>query len=650
MKRLLCLSLFVPLLAQGGDALPGTSGNDEKFLAAVAAFRVGERAKVERLAGELRGTDLAPWADYYCLHMSFDDAGAAVAVHRFFDEQAGSYLAEKLRGDWLKELGKHGRWNEFAADYRQLQFPDADITCMAQQQRLAASTDQAVRDDARRMWFALPELDGSCRQLMTDLRHDGVLSDDDVWRRLRPQLANRSLSQARQTLAFLSPADRFDARQLDVISRKPLRYLDKLGRHFADHRRDRELAFFALERLARQDAPAAADSLHRIESRLSPEDRGYAWGQLAWAAAWGHRPEALNWYALAGNTPMSEAQLAWKVRAALRAGDWKAVDAAIAQMSPEQARDPAWTYWRARAAAGLQRFDEAAPLYRRIAGLPVYYGTLAAEELGLPLSVPPLAEPATTEELAVAAANPGLRQALALMHLDMRVEGVRQWNWTVRGMDDRQLLAAAELARRVDAFDRAISTAERTSVEHDYTLRYPAPFREKVDNQSRQLSLDPGWVYALMRQESRFVAAARSSAGAQGLMQLMPTTARWVAKKIRLAGYRSKAVGELDTNLTLGTNYLKLTLDAFDDNLVLATAAYNAGPGNVRQWRGDARMEGAIFVETIPFTETRDYVKSVMSNTVYYSALFAAKPQSLKARLGTIQPRGPGDTLVESLP
>jgi soluble lytic murein transglycosylase len=650
MKRLLCLCLLLPLAVSAAEASRQSVSDDEKFLAAADAFRNGERIKLSRLATELRGNDLAPWLDYWSLRLHFDDADSSVAVRQFLASNAGSYLAEKLRGDWLKQLGKRGQWADFATEYPLLQNPDAETTCLAQRQRLAESTDPGVRDDVRALWFSLTELEGACQNLMTDLRKIGGLSDTDVWHRLRGELEANKLVRARQTMAFLPADQRPGSQQIDLIARKPLQYLDRLPSKFAVSRRDYELAFFALERLGRQDTTTAAARLHRIEAKLSEVDRGYVWSQLAWAAAWNHRPEALSWYALAGATPLAEDQAAWKARAALRALDWSALDEAIRQMPTQLANQPAWVYWRGRAFAALQRGDEAELLYRSIAQLPVFYGNLAAEELGMPISVPPLAQPATTDELTAAAANPGLRRALAMMRLDMRIEGIREWNWTVHGMDDRQLLAAAELARRVDVFDRAISTAERTLAEHDYTLRYPTPFRDQVDSKTNSLALDSCWVYALMRQESRFVIGAHSAAGARGLMQLMPTTASWVAKKIRLAGFRPKGVIDMDTNLTLGTNYLKLILAALDDNPVLASAAYNAGPSHVREWRAEQAMEGAIFIETIPFSETRDYVKSVMSNAVYYAALFEAKPQSLKARLGTIAPRKPGDTLIETPP
>jgi soluble lytic murein transglycosylase len=210
-------------------------------------------------------------------------------------------------------------------------------------------------------------------------------------------------------------------------------------------------------------------------------------------------------------------------------------------------------------------------------------------------------------------------------------------------MSDRDLLAAAELARRNDVFDRTISTAEKTLAEHDYSLRYLAPYRDAILPKTQALALDDSWVYGLMRQESRFVISARSGVGARGLMQVMPATARIVARKIGLTGYRPGRADDMETNIALGTNYLKIVLESLDNHPVLACTAYNAGPGRAKRWRGDRPLEGAIYAETIPYSETRDYVKKVMTNSVYYSALFEEKPRTLKSRLGVIKPRVAAD-------
>jgi soluble lytic murein transglycosylase len=216
---------------------------------------------------------------------------------------------------------------------------------------------------------------------------------------------------------------------------------------------------------------------------------------------------------------------------------------------------------------------------------------------------------------------------------------VREWLWAIRDFDDKQLLAAAEIARRNAIYDRAINTAERTVALHDFDLRYLAPYRDVLKARASELGLDEAWVYGLIRQESRFVSNARSGAGASGLMQLMPSTARWVAKKLGLKSWRWSEVTEIDTNVSLGTYYLRHVLDALDGYTVLASAAYNAGPGRARAWRPDTAMEGAVYAETIPFNETRHYVERVMANTTYYAESFNQELQSLKRRLGVIGPR-----------
>ena len=264
--------------------------------------------------------------------------------------------------------------------------------------------------------------------------------------------------------------------------------------------------------------------------------------------------------------------------------------------------------------------------------------------------LPPRPPAPTAEEMAPFESNAGFVRAFKFYDLGMRVEGNREWNWQMRGLSDRQLLAAAEFARKRGVLDRMISTSDRTRTEFDFTQRFPAPFRESLVQYSAPLGLDENWVYGLIRQESRFISDARSSVGASGLMQLMPATARYVAKRLNMPNFTPARVNELDVNLQLGTGYLKMVLDDLDGSPMLATAAYNAGPGRPRAWRASLvrPVEGAVFAETIPFNETRDYVKKVMSNSVYYAALFDQKTPSsglsLKARLGTIAPKSAGAT------
>ncbi len=618
---------------------------DATFLSAREAYRNGERVRLGRQVDALKGHPLQPWAEYWQLRLRLED-GEDAGVADYIVRNEGAYLAEKLRGDWLRQLGKQRDWPSFQRLLPALALPDAEINCYAAQ---AANTPEAVRP----LWLGGQELSAACDTVVDQLVAGGGLTVEDVWQRMRRLFEAKKVGAARAVAAYL-PADQgfgeHSGRGLEAIALNPGKYLNKAPAGWDARRGGREVTLFALQRLARNDPQDAAAHLVRIESRFTAEEKAYAWGQIAWQAAYRHQPEAIGWYEKATATALSEEQMAWRVRAALRVHDWTSVRRAIAAMPPTMAAQADWSYWLARALAAQGKPDEARVLFLKIGGQPNFYGNLADEELGRPIHLPARAVAPTREEQAAAAAHPGLARALALIRLDMRVEGVREWAWSIRGMDDRQLLAAAGYARSQEMWDRAINTADKTLAQHDYSLRYIAPFREYVEPKAKALDLDHGWVYGLMRQESRFIMNAKSTVGAKGLMQLMPATAKWVAKKINLKDFHQGRVVEMDTNVTLGTNYLKMVLLSLDNHPVLASAAYNAGPGRAKRWRAERPLEGAIYAETIPFSETRDYVKKVMSNAVYYNALFEEKPQSLKARLGTVRAKGEGEKGVEELP
>ncbi|RYY92691.1 MAG: lytic transglycosylase domain-containing protein, partial [Comamonadaceae bacterium] len=273
-----------------------------------------------------------------------------------------------------------------------------------------------------------------------------------------------------------------------------------------------------------------------------------------------------------------------------------------------------------------------------------FYEMLALEELGQKVTVPPRPAPLTAEEKDTARQNPSLNRGLYAIALGLRSEGVREWNYGTNlakpgGLADRELLAAAQYACEREVWDRCTNTSDRTKGEIDIDQRYPLPFRDEVVRRSREINLDPAYVYGLIRQESRFVMNAQSSVGAAGLMQVMPATARWTARKLGLVGFRPEQLTDRDTNIAIGTGYLKLVLDDFGGSMPLAAAAYNAGPGRPRNWRNGPVMDAAAWAENVPFGETRDYVNKVLANTPLYSAILTGQPQSLKARLGTIGPR-----------
>jgi soluble lytic murein transglycosylase len=382
---------------------------------------------------------------------------------------------------------------------------------------------------------------------------------------------------------------------------------------------------------------------------LPEADLKYLWGRVAYEGARVLHDQALKWYARAGDARLDDEQLAWKVRTALRRGHWQVVRDSIDRMSASARQDPAWTYWYGRALAAQGEQAGSRAYYLRIAGQTDFYGLLANEELGYVGTLPETSHVPSDEDVAAAEREPGLARAMELFRLGMRTEGVREWLFTIRGLDDHKLLAAAELARRAEIYDRAINTADRTVRTHNFALRYPVPYRDVFRQYAKTQDLDEAWVLGLVRQESRFITEARSGVGAAGLMQLMPRTAKYVAAKIGLRSYQPQRVTEVKTNINLGTGYMKMVLEQLG-HPVLASAAYNAGPGRARRWRDAKPLEGAIYAESIPFAETRDYVKKVMANSVFYAALLEKKLTPLKARLGTISAKASGEPVDDDLP
>lgn len=650
MKRFLASSLLALLIS-----LPAWAQHpeDAAFLAARDAYAKGDRSSLSRAVAGLGTHPLAPWARYFQLSLQLRDKNDSDAgVAEFVELHANTWLAEKLRNEWLRWLVERQDWARAREQFARLQRPDAEALCRGLDARLNLGEPGALAE-ARSLLASAQPLAGSCFAPLGRLAASGEFSGTAVWERLRRLWATGKLKDARAVAGWLPAQEAPAAQAVGAVVEHPAQHLARLPERFADSRRGRELAGLAVLRMARADARVAAARWQDIEHRIPAAERGFVWGRLALAAAMSHQPEAGGWFDTAEKlgATFDEEQHAWRIRAALRAGDWLGVARASAALPEAMAAQADWTYWRARAVAALGKPADAQGIYQQIAGQPNFYGILAAEALGQRLALPPRAQPPTAEERLAAETHTALVRGLALIRADLRPDGLREWNWALNGMNDRQLLAATDFAQRNEVIDRAINTAERTQVEHDFVQRYPTPFLAQVAPRVRAVDLDPAWVYGLMRQESRFIMDAKSSAGAKGLMQLMPATAQWVAKKIGMDHYHPGKVTDMDINVTLGTNYMRMVMDGLDNHPVLASAAYNAGPGRARKWRAATPLEGAIYAETIPFTETRDYVKKVLANAMHYAAVMgASNTPTLTQRLGTIRPRGFGDTTAESLP
>lgn len=612
------------------------------------AARKGDQKTLSQLLAATQGHRLRAWAEYWELKARLRTADAA-EVEDFLQRWQGTYVEDRLRNDWLLQLGQRRQWSEFARlhthfrmqDDKQVRCYDLAIATIQGQQ-----PSDAVRQ-IQKLWLGQPNNDDGCTYAAGELYAAKALPDSVVWQRARLGAERNQQNATRGALAIVAPEH---MGQLGSVFSKPTQYLNKV--QAVNGAKQRQMVVLALVRLA---ATAPQDAAARMRSRwhaqLQTEERNWVWGMIGKVAARRLSDEAPDYFAQVQHpADLDDDTLGWMARAALRAGQWPTVRQAIAAMQPEAQSDSTWVYWKARALQATehstQAQEQAQELLRSIAGVNGFYEQLALEALGQRITPPPEPEPSSAAELAQARSNPGLVRALEAIRLGLRTEGVREWNYTVNlhepgGMSDRELLAAATFACQEQVWDRCINTSERTRSFASWQQRYPMPFKEQVVTRAQNIGLDPAYVYGLIRQESRFIMDARSHVGASGLMQVMPATAKWTAKKIGMQDFQPHMIYERDVNITIGTAYLKLALDDFNGSMVLAAAGYNAGPGRPRNWRNGPVLDAAIWAENVPFSETRDYVKKVLSNTTNYAAYISGQPQSLQARLGQI---GPKDT------
>ena len=618
---------------------------DEVILEMSQAFKKNDKAQLSRLLPKAKGHTLEPWAAYWDLRVRLDQASDS-EIQQFLTQYAGTYAEDRLRNDWLLQLGRQREWATFTQEYPRFRMnDDREVRCYALSTDAFLSKPETVAE-LKRLWYAFRDTEDGCTYTAEKLHDLKKIESLDLWRKARLAMDNNRPRAAQLALNIESTEL---GKQAILIHADPQKYLDK--RILAITKKRKELSVLALIRIANTDPDKAAQLLEKKWGlMLTKEEHNWVWGVIGKQAAQKLQDNAHSYFnKVSRNQDLNDDLLIWKTRAALRSGDWKAVIAAVEAMDSAK-QDSTWIYWKARGQLAANptateplRLEALASL-QSIASVKGFYEQLALEELGQAIAAPAKPEALTPQEKTVAAQNAGLQRALKALSLGLRSEGNREWNYTTNlhtpgGMSERELLAAADLACSKQVWDRCINTSERTKLAIDFDQRFPMPLKDTVLRRTKEIQLDPAYVYGLIRQESRFIMDAKSVVGAAGLMQVMPATAKWTAKKIGMTNFQPHQITDQEINVAIGTGYLKLVLDDFDGSMPLAAAAYNAGPSRSRNWRKGPVLEAAIWAENIPFNETRDYVKKVLSNTTNYAAIITGQPQSLKARLGTVGPR-----------
>ena len=569
------------------------------------------------------------------------------ALRTFLDVETGTLIGERLRRDLLKQLARKQRWEDFLSFYQ----PQDDIGLQCLNLEALMRTDQMplALDQVPQLWMTGHFLPQSCDAVVAAWENDGRRTDDLTWQRIELAMGEGTTRLATRLAEPLGKQDRAIVDLWTRVHRSPEQITH--GK-LPEHAKTGLVVAHAIRRMSVKNVDRAISTWQNISSQrtFSESDSSLAWKYIGLSLARNHQAEAYAWLKRIP-AHLADAQvMEWKIRTAIRQGDWYQLVVDIQSLPVQAQSDLRWQYWWAYANEQLGNTIDAEGVYHYLASRRDFYGFLAADRLNLPYAFEDRPLEISLDELNTMANNPSAARARELFNQGKTIDARREWAQLSRTQDETGKLTASKLAQLWGWYDRAIITMGKTEYRDDIELRFPLLLQDKVTTWSAKHRVEPALIYAIIRRESAFVIDARSPVGATGLMQLMPATARNVARQLRVPYTGTQSLLISDTNINLGTGYLGQMLRSLDDQPALAAAAYNAGPHRVKSWRPEQTMEAARWVETIPFTETREYVSNVLAYTVIYQHKLENGYTRLTDRMPPVTPRGASSTAQVKIP
>ena len=636
-QRLLVLVFIVLVLPR---AAAGATCPAMPDAASRTAFIEAERTppKSRRALERLR-TDLGDYPLFPYIELARLEANPATSeIEAFLGRYDGEPMTFRLQRRWLRQLANRREWRKYLEWYSE--GPSIDLRCLHARALLATGDESGALSAAGKLWMSGKSRPQACDPVFAVWLESDRFSPDLAWERIELAMASGSTRLVRYLERFLEPADRQLAAAWRTVHDNPRR----VGTIKLDGEPSQVEAVLVhgLERLARRDPTAAAKAFAKVKAKteLGAAARARIARRIGLSFASDREPQAIDWLWRVDAQHADDHVLRWRVAAAALHSQWDKVIEGIASMPDEERARERWMYWRARALEATGRADEARAELESLALERDYYGYLAADRLGTPyrFNHRPLEIPADVLDRVVA--MPAVQRALELLALERRVDARREWHTLIGRLDDAELKAVSWIAQCRSWHGRAILTIARTPERDDLELRFPVAYHEIVESASSRQNLSSATVYAFIRQESAFMADARSPAGALGLMQIMPRTGRSLMRK---TGRKLRNRNQLlvpDLNVDLGTYYIRSLLSRTGGHLALAAASYNAGPHRVRSWLpAEGKVEAAVWIDNIPFTETRRYVRRVLAYNAIYEYRLGQRPTRLNERLSPVPAR-----------
>jgi soluble lytic murein transglycosylase len=589
----------------------GIVAGDDAALRGYALYPYLQAARLERALARAEG----PWHE--------TDA----ATEAFLAEAGRAPVAQALRRAWLASLARRASWAAFIAQF-DAATATATLECQYFNARIAEQDTAGLAEAIRVRWLTASRLPSECERAFQWLRAERGLPDALVAQRVALLLDAGNAAFARVIAARLPKDTAAPLLERAAFIENPSRMLDAL---VGDPSRavPAGTVLEAWSRLTRAAPDAALARLTALRERMAASEQAHELARaLALGLAWDRRPEALDHFASVPRSLLDDLDLEWWARAAMWAGDWDVVRTAIAAMSTEHRAESAWRYWAARAAEESGEGAAANALYSALRGDDNYYSAMAAAHLGERVTPQLESIPFDADQVATIAATETFRRVRELTLVGLRELATMEWRYGYASLPEQQRFQAVQLAARWEIYDIAVATATSHRLFNDYTLLYPKPFADDVAAAVKLTNVEPHLLYGVLRQESLFRADAASSGGALGVAQLTPQTARETARRWKLPAPTRADLFDPRINITLGAARFAELLEQFDEQLPVALGAYNAGAGAAARWLPQRSTDSDVWIENIPYNETRAYVRRVLWHSVVFAWLETRRPQS----------------------
>lgn len=612
--------------------------SQKDFLNAYKAIKSNDRKKIAAYKKKLKGYPLAVYIDYHDYRVHIKDTPARL-VNAFIKSNKDSYLSDKLYVHYLKHLAKKKHWTTYLKNYTPQKTKSLQcyyIQALANRKQV----DKAIRL-AKPIWQSSPGLSKACDPLDKLLRKHKQLSGTMIWDRITLAMNKHKLGLARHLKNDLSKKQQKMLDHWFKVYKTPNLASKPLPKSIAPTIK-KEIFSQGVYRLARKNPKLAKKSLEKFYKQYGLNKDQYAIlkRKIALRTAYRYSSQAGDLLKEVNKTnAKNSSSLRWQAQLALRESNWASLLEAIDLMPEDMQTEKQWRYWKARGleATGDKNSIKAAnDIYKNLARHRHYYAFLSADRLGLDYQFNPNPIKKWNTKFLLKK-YPELNRIKELIAIDWPLSAKREWYHLLQRVDKNELQAVAVLASEWQQHSQAIRSLAKAQRWNDIELRFPIAHKGPIIQSADKNKIDPAWVYGVIRRESAFSRDAKSSVGAVGLMQLMPKTAKYIGRKIGVKKTSYKDLIKAENNIQLGTAYLSYLADKFNGNRVLATAAYNAGPRRVDSWlpkRGSIPADQ--WIDSIPFTETRNYVKAVLEYTAIFNSLLNKRYDRLKDQMPII--------------